>query len=543
MGGADKYISNNKGFVVFKIGDNLILKEENTDYIMDGFENKFDAPVFFMEEFDLNEDLCRALLSDNISTDELIELMEKNSSAEVLCYKDSSNVYKLGKLELGTNNDNIITEETTKATTSKSIDIQAPKVEYIYDNERVVNIPTEELGNIKTAEDAEKIIGEMISGLSSEEKNSSNGADKAILFGEEAIARAATLKTDSDEIVINDGSMSELTDKAVEAEEKASKALIAGSVKKVRKTNVNARIKTSNSGKVSISKERLSKNIDNVKVETPYAGVSFSAKAISEVSLESKGTDKILVNFGGKNTSEKIKISFPNMKGKGDYMAVVDEKGSPVGGKYNPVTGEITAKIDASGVYSVVNNEKNFSDIKNKAAEMQEAIKFLASKGIISGTSETEFSPDKSISRAEVAAIILRTLSKLDENADGGFSDVVKSNWFYGTAGSAKKAGIINGYEDNTFRGNVVIPKVQIVSVSARVLKNEMGYYDVSDIEKALGGYGDRSTIAKWAESDVALATDANMVIKRTDGLFGGTAEMARGHAAIILKRLFDKIW
>ena len=174
---------------------------------------------------------------------------------------------------------------------------------------------------------------------------------------------------------------------------------------------------------------------------------------------------------------------------------------------------------------------------------MQEAIKLLASKGIINGTSETEFSPDKSISRAEVAAIILRTLSKLDENADGGFSDVTKSNWFYGTAGSAKNAGIINGYEDNTFRGNVVIPKVQIVSVSGRVLKNEMGYYDVSDIEKALGGYGDRSDIAKWAEGDVALATDANMVIKRTDGLFGGTAEMTRGDAAIILKRLFDKIW
>ncbi len=426
-----------------------------------------------------------------------------------------------------------------------SIEKQISKsISYIYnDTEKDVDIPIDELNAIENAEDVEKAVNEAISTLTSEEKNSANGADKVILFGEEAIVRAATLKTDSDEIVINDSNMSELVDKATEAEEKVLKVLSAGSVKRARKTNVNAKIVTSNSGKVSISKEKLSKNIDNVKVETPYAGVSFSAKAVSDVSVENKGTNKISVNFGNKNTSEKIKISFPNMARKGDYMAVVDEKGNPVGGKYNPITGELTAKIDVSGVYSVVNNEKDFSDIKSKSAEMQEAIKLLVSKGIINGTSETEFSPDKSISRAEVAAIILRTLSKLDENADGGFSDVIKSNWFYGTAGSAKNAGIINGYEDNTFRGNVVIPKVQIVSVSARVLKNEMGYYDVSDVEKALSGYGDRSAIAKWAEGDVALATDANMVIKRTDGLFGGTAEMTRGDAAIILKRLFDKIW
>lgn len=102
---------------------------------------------------------------------------------------------------------------------------------------------------------------------------------------------------------------------------------------------------------------------------------------------------------------------------------------------------------------------------------------------------------------------------------------------------------IINGYEDNTFRGNVVIPKVQIISVSSRVLKNEMNYYDVSDVEKILGEYGDRANIAQWAEKEVALATDANMVIRRTDSLFSGNDEMTRGDAAIILKRLFDKIW
>ena len=74
---------------------------------------------------------------------------------------------------------------------------------------------------------------------------------------------------------------------------------------------------------------------------------------------------------------------------------------------------------------------------------MQESIKILAAKGIIEGTSAKEFSPDDTITRAEIAALLLRVLSQVNPNADGEFKDVKKSDWFYGTAGSAKNYGLI----------------------------------------------------------------------------------------------------
>lgn len=85
--------------------------------------------------------------------------------------------------------------------------------------------------------------------------------------------------------------------------------------------------------------------------------------------------------------------------------------------------------------------------------------------------------------------------------------------------------------------------KVQIVPVTSRILKNKINYFDVIDAEKILSAYGDSTNIANWAKNDVALATDINMVIRRTDSLFGGEDEMTRGDAAIILKSLFDKVW
>ncbi len=433
-------------------------------------------------------------------------------------------------------------EQSSKPSAEQKQQSSTSNANYVYgEEEKEVILPTDKLNQVETAEDAQKAAKEAVTSMSENDKISADGADKVVLFANEAVSRASAVKVDSNSIVINDEMVAEMEQKASEAEQRVSQAF--SGVRKVRSGSRNARIVTSSEGKISIQKENISKDIDNVEVTTNYAKVSFPAKSISEVSLENKGTNKIAVDFGNKNTTEKIKISFPNMDKNKKYIAIVDENGNAIGGKYNPITGELSAKIEKSGIYTVIDNEKNFEDIKYKSAEMQEAIKLLASKGIISGTSETKFSPDKSISRAEVAAIILRTLSKLDQNADGGFSDVTKQNWYYGAAGSAKQTGIISGYPDNTFRGNVVIPKVQIVSVTARVLKNEMNYFDVTDAEKILSVYGDSANIAKWAKNDVALATDVNMVIRRTDSLFGGEDEMTRGDAAIILKSLFDKVW
>lgn len=252
-------------------------------------------------------------------------------------------------------------------------------------------------------------------------------------------------------------------------------------------------------------------------------------------------TKKVGVNFDT-NKTQAVKISFPGLSGETKYMAVVDENGNPIGGRYNPATGVIEAKITESGVYQVVYNEKDFVDIKDKSEEMQESIKILASKGIIEGTSTTEFSPDDTISRAEIAALILRVLSQVDPNANGNFADVKKTDWFYGTAGSAKAYGMIVGFEDNTFRGNDVIAKDQILTIASRVLQREMRYKAPENVEEWLA-FSDATTVANWAKNDIALATMANIITRTVDNKIYADEDMTRGDAALIIMRLFYKIW
>jgi hypothetical protein len=174
---------------------------------------------------------------------------------------------------------------------------------------------------------------------------------------------------------------------------------------------------------------------------------------------------------------------------------------------------------------------------------MQNAIQILAAKGIINGSSASAFSPDGTITRAEIAALIVRTLSKLDATADGGFSDVLQSDWYFGAVGSAKRFGIIKGVSATAFAPRATIQKDQIVAICARTLRAEMHYKDPQDEEGYLALYGDRGDIPAWGATDIALATRENLVLKRVDGRFCPATAMTRGDAAIILYRMFMKIW
>jgi hypothetical protein len=214
-------------------------------------------------------------------------------------------------------------------------------------------------------------------------------------------------------------------------------------------------------------------------------------------------------------------------------------------GKYNPATDAVDFRTKTGGTYTVKENRVDFSDIQAKSGEIQEAIRVLASKGIIMGTDKTRrtFSPDASITRAETAALIVRALAKLDPNEDGRFTDVKRNDWYFGAAGSSKKHGIIKGYENNTFRGTLSIPKDQVITVAARTLVTEMNFHYPTNITSVLSVYSDNGGIEPWAAQGAALATKENLLPRRADGTFAPKTNITRGEAAIIIKRMFDKIW
>ncbi len=412
---------------------------------------------------------------------------------------------------------------------------------YVYGEKSLadnINIP--DIKKIDSKKDVLDAIKNITEDLSEEQKKDGDVLDIAALFSEEAVIHTNSVNCDKysfdvDDSVIKDVLKCEIAD--------VKSYLSDNKISLQRNTVTGLNINMPDDKKVTVSNKSSKKKVGRIRYSTSYASIIMPDEKDLSVSMESKGKNVVSVNLVNKSQTTVVKVSFPGIEGNGKNFTVVDDEGNLIGGKYNPVTKELETKISKSGVYSLINNPKSFSDIKTKSGEVQNAIELLASKGIINGTSSTEFSPDDTITRAEVTSFICRIISKYDPNADGGFDDVTPANWYFGAAGSGKNAGIINGFANNTFRGTYVIPKIQIVSVAARVLKTEMGYIPVTDTYGILSEFSDSSYISDWGREDIALANNANLIVKRKDSTFLPDEEMTRGDAAVILKRLYDKVW
>ena len=454
-----------------------------------------------------------------------------------------------------------------------------------------MELPVDMLEQVTDTASAVKATEETVQGMSEEQKQSSTGIDLATLSAETATARAAAKPVSSNEIIIDKTSVSDLQAVAAEASAAVENALISGGVTPERVLSKTVTLTSDSLDELSIRIEPdiLTSGVDKVRVETPSCALTFKISDLEAdltkplvVTLQELGSDtenapadttmamvadvrnfaegyetvdmgfsdisplanpvkKVKVNFPDGKMTNAVTVSLPSGGGDKTYQAVVKDNGKATASKYNPATTAIDGKINTSGTYTVQTNQKNFSDIANKSAEMQKAIRYLASKGIINGTTETTFSPDQTISRAQIASLMVQALGKMDNSATANFKDVPKNAWYYHQAASSQKHGLFSGYEDNTFRGGNAIQKDQLVNVTGNVLVKEMRYKVLGNPSAYLSKYSDN--VAGWAQSMVALATKENLVVYRTNGTFGGKGTMTRGDAAIIIYRLFMKIW
>ena len=90
--------------------------------------------------------------------------------------------------------------------------------------------------------------------------------------------------------------------------------------------------------------------------------------------------------------------------------------------------GRITVQLLEAGKIAGLVFVKKFDDLF-KVQWAQEAIRELAARQILKGTSMTTFAPDREITRAEFAAILARTLG-LTDHGSGTFADVSADAWY-----------------------------------------------------------------------------------------------------------------
>lgn len=205
------------------------------------------------------------------------------------------------------------------------------------------------------------------------------------------------------------------------------------------------------------------------------------------------------------------------------------------------VGGGTTISGIGGGISGVTGNQQKeetkqnvqFVDITGHWAET--AICEMAKKGIVSGVTAETFEPDRSITRAEFAALVVRSLNISVRGKDFMFKDVSSDDWYAEAVMTAATAGLIAGYE-GYFRPEDTITREEM----AIVVMKAYSFLGKTPIQDDLKRFEDSDEISDWAKIAVEQAVGSELINGMSDSVFAPKEQATRAQATSILKRLLD---
>lgn len=172
----------------------------------------------------------------------------------------------------------------------------------------------------------------------------------------------------------------------------------------------------------------------------------------------------------------------------------------------------------------------SFEDISESLEWSKPAIDYLVKRGIISGTSENSFEPERSITRAEFTKIIVAAFGFEDTEGDVSFTDVNDDDWYSEFVKIAVKNGLVQGYPEGDFRPNATITREEMATILVRAFK-ALGI----DIETGDVDFADSEEIGDWAAEYVAALANLGIVQGRGDNMFVPKDNLTRAEAAVVI--------
>jgi len=177
----------------------------------------------------------------------------------------------------------------------------------------------------------------------------------------------------------------------------------------------------------------------------------------------------------------------------GTPAGAVSAVGRPIAGK--PVAGQ----------GAMVTQIKEFADVPDEFWA-NNSIKYLATAGVMTGYPDGNFKPDRIVTRAELASILVKAKNiAASAPYTTGYSDVSKKNWAAPYITAAVESGFLTGRKGNTFEPNRGATRAEAVAALVK--------FDSIELPASLraGPFPDM-TAKEWSSKYVAAAKEAGML-------------------------------
>ncbi|WP_337426108.1 S-layer homology domain-containing protein [Gallintestinimicrobium sp.] len=274
------------------------------------------------------------------------------------------------------------------------------------------------------------------------------------------------------------------------------------------------------------------------------AKAAIETRPVYDLSLVylSGGKETPITSLNGHTIS--VRLSYTPAKGEqtGNLYAVyVDDAGKVEWITKSSYDASLKAVVFETGHFSVYgvgykNPAPAFTDIHNHWAA--DNILFAASRGLLSGTSDTTFSPNTGMSRGMFVTALGRLAGiNPDSYKTGKFTDVKTDAYYAPYVNWAAQNGIVEGVTATTFAPDSNINREQMAVIMANYAK-KLGY----DLPKTLQAvtFADNAQISSWAKNAVRIMQQAGILSGKNGNKFDPKGTATRAEVATVLRRFVE---
>jgi hypothetical protein len=186
------------------------------------------------------------------------------------------------------------------------------------------------------------------------------------------------------------------------------------------------------------------------------------------------------------------------------------------------IRGEIVSydSTGKPGIQFTVNKFSTFTVVQLGSQAVHQAY--------MTGYPDGTFRPDKPITRAEMATVLVRLFGKDKGNKTAAktYTDTTPGHWANAAIDLAADSGLMDGYPDGSFKPEQTITRAEAASIAARL----------SSAAEGSGSFSD--TVGHWAAAAFGKAKAAGVVNGYADGTFRPEQTLTRAEAVTMLNKL-----
>lgn len=184
-----------------------------------------------------------------------------------------------------------------------------------------------------------------------------------------------------------------------------------------------------------------------------------------------------------------------------------------------------------------VDGESGFTDIAH-VGWASEAIYGLCDSGVINGVGDRRFEPDDSVTREQLAKMIVGASKTEIKSGDMPFGDVDNSEWYADFVKTAYDNDITKGISDTEFGVGKSVTREDLAVMAYRAAQKVGKLSDATDDDN---GFKDGESISDYAKEAVATLKSSGIINGDENGNFNPSNSCTRAEAAKIIYNIFFK--